>query len=82
MANMIFLFHMKKMISLITAGIMALSLFALPAFAEEESGSLDELIAAAQEEIAALASDWNTTTGETVDQHLRKIEMLKKKLSD
>ena len=48
----------------------------------EIQGDYIGAIAAAQEEIAALASDWNTTTGETVDQHLRKIEMLKKKLSD
>ena len=37
-------------------------------------------IAAVREEIAILASDWNTTTGETVEQHLRNITRLEAKL--
>lgn len=37
-------------------------------------------IEAHREEIALLASDWNTTAGETVDQHYREIERLQKKL--
>ena len=46
----------------------------------EIRGDYAGAIAAAEEEIAALASDWDTTAGETVDQHLRRIERLKKKL--
>lgn len=46
----------------------------------EIQGDYAGAIAAVEEEIAALAADWNTTSGEMVDQHLRKIEMLKKKL--
>ena len=46
----------------------------------EIQGDYAGAIAAAEEEIAALASDWDTTTGESVDQHLRKIERLKKLL--
>lgn len=46
----------------------------------EIQGDYAGAIAAAKEEIAVLASDWNTTSGETVDQHLRKIEKLEKKL--
>ena len=38
-------------------------------------------IEAVQEELAILASDWNTTTGETVDQHLRNISRLEAKLT-
>jgi len=46
----------------------------------EIRGDYAGAIAAAEEEIAALASDWDTTTGESVDQHLRRIERLKQKL--
>lgn len=46
----------------------------------EIQGDYAGAIAAAEEEIAVLASDWDTTSGETVDQHLRKIEKLKRKL--
>ena len=37
-------------------------------------------IAAVREEIAILASDWNTTTGETVEQPLRNITRPEAKL--
>ncbi len=37
-------------------------------------------IQAVQDEIALLESDWNTTAGETVDQHLRNIARLQAKL--
>lgn len=37
-------------------------------------------IAAIREEIAILESDWDTTSGETVDQHLRNIIRLEAKL--
>lgn len=46
----------------------------------EIQGDYAGAIATVEEEIAILANDWNTTSGETVDQHLRKIEKLKKKL--
>lgn len=46
----------------------------------EIRGDYAGAIAAAEEEIAVLASDWDTTCGETVDQLVRKIERLKKKL--
>ena len=46
----------------------------------EIQGDYAGAILAAEEEIAVLASDWNTTSGETVDQLLRKIEYLKTRL--
>lgn len=46
----------------------------------EIQGDYSGAIEAIEEEIAVLASDWDTTEGETVDQHLRKIEKLKKLL--
>lgn len=44
----------------------------------EIQGDYAGAISAIEEEIAMLATEWNTTAGETVDQHLRKIEKLKK----
>ncbi len=41
---------MKKKLALLLAGLMSISMLAIPAMAEESDGSLDELIAAAQEE--------------------------------
>ena len=46
----------------------------------EIQGDYSGAIDAIREEIRLLAEDWNTTTGETVDQHLRKIELLERKL--
>lgn len=46
----------------------------------ELQGDYAGAIEAVREEIALLASDWNTTTGETVDQHLRNITRLEAKL--
>lgn len=46
----------------------------------EIQGDYAGAIAAVREEISILASDWNTTTGETVDQHYRNIARLEKKL--
>ena len=46
----------------------------------EIQGDYAGAIEAVREEIDLLASDWNTTTGETVDQHLRNIARLKAKL--
>ena len=46
----------------------------------EIQGDYAGAIEAVREEIALLASDWNTTTGETVDQHLRNITRLEAKL--
>ncbi len=41
---------MKKKLALLLAGLMSMSMLAVPTMAEETDGSLDELIAAAQEE--------------------------------
>lgn len=46
----------------------------------EIQGDYSGAITAIEEEIAVLASDWDTTEGETVDQLLRKIEKLRNKL--
>ncbi len=46
----------------------------------EIQGDYAGAIEAIREEIALLESDWNTTTGETVDQHLRNIARLEEKL--
>ena len=46
----------------------------------EIQGDYAGAIAAVKEEIQLLASDWNTTTGETVDQHHRTISRLEKKI--
>lgn len=46
----------------------------------EIQGDYAGAIAAIEEEIATLAAEWSTTSGEMVDQHLRKIEKLKKLL--
>ncbi len=46
----------------------------------ELQGDCAGAIEAVREEIALLASDWDTTTGETVDQHLRNITRLEAKL--
>ena len=48
----------------------------------EIQGDYAGAIEAVREEIAILASDWDTTSGETVDQHLRNISRLKAKLSE
>lgn len=45
----------------------------------EIQGDYKGAIAAIKEEIALLASDWNTTTGETVDYHYRNIARLEAK---
>lgn len=45
----------------------------------EIQGDYAGAIEAHREEIALLASDWDTTTGETVDQHYREIARLEKK---
>lgn len=46
----------------------------------EIQGDYAGAITAIREEIAILESDWNTTSGETVDQHLRNIARLEQKL--
>lgn len=46
----------------------------------EIQGDYAGAIEAVQEEIKLLETDWNTTTGETVDQHLRTIARLEKKM--
>ncbi len=46
----------------------------------EIQGDYAGAIAAVRDEIAVLESDWNTTTGETVEQHLRNITRLEAKL--
>ncbi len=46
----------------------------------EIQGDYAGAIEATREEIALLASDWDTTTGETVEQFQRKISELEKKL--
>ena len=46
----------------------------------EIQGDYAGAIEAIREEIDLLASDWDTTTGETVDQHLRNITRLEAKL--
>ena len=48
----------------------------------EIQGDYAGAIEAIREEIALLASDWDTTSGETVDQHCRNIARLKKKLKN
>ena len=46
----------------------------------EIQGDYAGAIAAIRDELALLQSDWNTTAGETVDQHLRNITRLEAKL--
>lgn len=46
----------------------------------EIQGDYAGAIEAIKEEIALIASDWNTTAGETVDQHYRNIARLEKKM--
>ena len=46
----------------------------------EIQGDYTGAIAAIRDELALLRSDWNTTAGETVDQHLRSITRLEAKL--
>ena len=46
----------------------------------EIQGDYAGAIEAIREEIALLETDWNTTTGETVEQHLRNIARLEAKL--
>ncbi len=46
----------------------------------EAQGDYKGAIAAVEEEIALLASDWDTTSGETVDQLLRNIQRLQTKI--
>ena len=46
----------------------------------EIQGDYAGAIEAHREELALLASDWDTITGETVDQHHRRIARLEKKL--
>ena len=46
----------------------------------EIQGDYPGAIQAVREEIELLRSDWNTTTGETVDQHLRTIARLEAKM--
>lgn len=46
----------------------------------EIQGNYADAITAVRQELALLASDWNTTSGETVDQHLRNITRLEAKL--
>ncbi len=48
--------------------------------ARELAGDIPGAMAALEEEIALLADEWDTTTGETVDKVRREIERLKKKL--
>lgn len=47
----------------------------------EIQGDYEGAIAAIEEEISLLISDWNTISGETVDQHYRNIARLKEKES-
>lgn len=46
----------------------------------EIQGDYAGAIAAIREELSLLKSDWNTTTGETVDQHTRNIARLEARL--
>lgn len=46
----------------------------------EMQGDYAGAIAAREEEIAILAHEWNTVSGETVDQHRREIARLREKL--
>ena len=46
----------------------------------EIQGDYAGAIEAIKEEIQLLRTDWNTTTGETVEQHMRNISRLEKKL--
>ena len=46
----------------------------------EIQGDYEGAIQAHREELEVLASDWNTTSGETVDQHTREIARLEKKI--
>lgn len=46
----------------------------------EIQGDYAGAIAAVREEIAILAADWDTTSGETVEQHTRNIARLEQKL--
>lgn len=46
----------------------------------EIQGDYQGAIAAIREELALIASDWNTHTGETVDQHYRNIARLEEKI--
>ena len=46
----------------------------------EIQGDYAGAVAAIREEIELLRTDWNTTTGETVEQHLRNISRLEKKI--
>ena len=45
----------------------------------EITGDLPHAIQALEEELEVLAQDWNTTTGETVDQVRRKIQALRER---
>lgn len=47
----------------------------------EIQGNYQGAIEAVREEIQIIASDWNTHTGETVDQHYRNIKRLEAKLN-
>ena len=47
----------------------------------EIQGDYAGAIAAVREEIAVIGTDWDTTTGETVDQHYRNIARLEKKMN-
>ena len=47
---------------------------------KELMGDISGAIAALEEELAVLAEDWDTTSGETADAVRREIERLKKKL--
>lgn len=46
----------------------------------EIQGDYKGAIEAIREEISILASDWQTETGESVDQHYRSIARLQKKI--
>ena len=46
----------------------------------EIQGDLAGAVAAAEEEIAVLASDWDTVAGNSVDQHRRRIAALKQRM--
>ena len=48
----------------------------------EIQGDYPGAIAAIRQELAVLESDWNTTAGETVDQHLRNIARLEEKMGE
>ena len=48
----------------------------------EIQGDYAGAIDAVYEEIRLLEEDWNTTTGETVDQHLRNIDRLKNRMKE